>query len=118
MLYWAQCTNTGVGIGAKGGEVGPGAGLEVGAGAGVGVGAGAGADIVVGVVGPGCVSWRRTSSSSGIFSAVKRRNSSLSSTNSSGTQLRNSSSHPYWFLYPSVWPEELPACSHRTRISH
>ena len=31
MLQWAQGTNTGMGIGAKGGEVGPGAGLEVGA---------------------------------------------------------------------------------------
>ena len=56
MLQWAQGTNTGVGIGAKGGEVGPGAGLEVGAGAGVGVGAGAGADTVVGAVGAGRVS--------------------------------------------------------------
>ena len=56
MLYWAKGTNMGVGIGAKGGEVGPGAGLEVGAGAGVGVGAGAGADTVVGAVGAGRVS--------------------------------------------------------------
>ena len=51
MLKWAQGTNAGVGIGAKDGEVGPGAGMEVGAGAGVGVGAGMGAVIVVGVVG-------------------------------------------------------------------
>ena len=56
MLYWAQGMNTGVGIGVKGVEVGPGAGLEVGAGAGMGVGAGAGADIVVGAVGAGRVS--------------------------------------------------------------
>ena len=56
MLYWAQGTNTGVGIGTKGLEVGPGVGLEVGAGTGVGVGAGAGTDIVVGVVGDGRVS--------------------------------------------------------------
>ena len=83
MLHWAQGTNTGVGIGAKGVEVGPGAGLEVGTGAGMGVGAGAGADIVVGVVGAGHVSGQRTSSSSCLFSAVKRRNSSRSATNSS-----------------------------------
>ena len=56
MLQWAQGTNTGVGIGGKGGEVGPGAGLEVGAGAGVGVGVCAGSDIVVGAVGAGRVS--------------------------------------------------------------
>ena len=56
MLFRAQGTNTGVGICAKGGEVGPGVGLEVGAGAGVGVGAVARADIVVGVVGAGRVS--------------------------------------------------------------
>ena len=117
MLYRAQGMNTGVGIGAKGGEVGPGAGLEVGAGAGVGVGAGAGADIVVGMVEAERVSRRRTSSSSCLFSAVKCRNLSRSSTNSSGTQLRNSSSQPYWSLYPSIWPEELPPCSHHTRIS-
>ena len=117
MLEWAQGTNTGVGIGAKGGEVGPGAGLEVGAGAGVGVGAGVGADIVVGVVGAGHVSGRLTSSSSCLFSAVKRRNSSRSSTTASGTQLRNFLSHPCWSLYPSIWPEELPACSRRMRIS-
>ena len=116
MLHRAQGMDTGVGIGAKGVEVGPGVGLEVGAGAGVGVGAGAGTDIVVGVVGAGRVSRRQTSSSSCLFSAVKRRNSSHSSTNSSGTQLRNSLSQPCWSLYPSVWPEELPACSHCTRI--
>ena len=46
----------GVGIGAKGGEVGPGVGLEVGEGAGVGVGVGAGTDIVIGAVGAGRVS--------------------------------------------------------------
>ena len=51
MLYWAQGINTGVGIGAKGGEVGPGAGREVGVGTGMGVGMGAGADIIEGVVG-------------------------------------------------------------------
>ena len=56
MLYWAQGTNIGVEIGAKGGEVDPGAGLEVGTGADVGVGAGAGADIVGSMVGAGCVS--------------------------------------------------------------
>ena len=117
MLYWAQGTNKGVGIGAKGRKVGLGASLEVGAGAGVGVGVGAGADVVVGVVGAGHVSGWRTSSSSCLFSAVKHRNSSRSSTNSSGTQLRNSLSQPCWSLYPFVWPEELPACSHRTRIS-
>ena len=61
----------GVGIGAKGGEVGSGAGLEVGAGAGMGVGAGMGTDIVVGMVGAGRVSGRRTSSSSCLFSEVK-----------------------------------------------
>ena len=117
MLYRAQGTNAGVGIGVKGVEVGPGAGLEVGAGAGVGVGASAGADIVVGVDGAGRVSGRCTSSSSCLFSVVKRQNSSGSSTNPSGTQLRNSSSQPCWSLYPSVWPEVLPACSHPTRIS-
>ena len=56
MLQWAQGTNMGMGIGAKGGELGPGAGLEVGAGTGVGVSAGAGADIDVGAVGAQCVS--------------------------------------------------------------
>ena len=56
MLYWAQGTNTGMGIGAKGMEVGPGMGLEVGSGMGMGVGAGAGTYIVVGMVGAGRVS--------------------------------------------------------------
>ena len=70
MLYWALGMNGGVGIGAKGVEVGPAAGLEVGSGVGVGVGAGTGVDIVVGVVGDGHVSGRRTSSSSCLFSVV------------------------------------------------
>ena len=56
MLQWAQVTNAGVEISAKGREVGPGVGLEVGAGAGVGVGAGVGAEIVVGAVGAGRIS--------------------------------------------------------------
>ena len=56
MFYWPQGMNTGAGIGAKGGEVGPGTGLEVGTGTHVGVGAGAGAHLVVGMVGAGRVS--------------------------------------------------------------
>ena len=56
MLYWDQGMNGGVEIGAKGVQVGPGAGLEVGAGMGVGLGAGAGANRVVGAVGAGRVS--------------------------------------------------------------
>ena len=71
MLYWALGTNTGVGIGVKSVEVGPGAGLKVGAGVDMVVGVGPDTDIVVGVVGSRHVSVQRTSSLSCLFSAVK-----------------------------------------------
>ena len=50
MSYWAPGMNAGVGIGAKGVEVGFGVGLEVGAGVGMGVGAGTCMNIVVDVI--------------------------------------------------------------------
>ena len=49
-----------MGIGSKGMEVDPNAGLELGMGEGVEVGPDTGAYIVVGVVGARCVSGRRT----------------------------------------------------------
>ena len=78
MIHWAQGTNAGVGIGAKGVEVGPGTGLEEGVGVGLGVGVGMCTNIVLGLVGPRRISGRRTSSFSSLFSVVKRHNSSHS----------------------------------------